>query len=745
MIQKASWIWSPHACESTALIFAKNIARRGRIKAATAYVSAMGVYELNINGRRVGDAVLAPGWTSYKKRVQYQRYDVGEYLTDAENEFCVHCGKGWAMGLVRGEDRRRVYVDHLSVVVALHLCYEDGREEWVLSGEGWQVYSSQVLDSEIYNGETQDLTAESRYIGEAALDTTLAGVELIPQEGEWIKEQERLPAKQMIVTPKGERVIDFGQNLAGYVEIRIKGRRGERVVLSHAEVLDGDGNFYTDNYRDAKNKMQYILSGGEDVLKPKFTFQGYRYIRLDEFPQKEIRLTDFTSVAVYSDMKRIGDFSCGNENINQLYRNIIWGQRSNFLDIPTDCPQRDERLGWTGDAEVFCRTAAINYDVTRFFKKWLGDMRAEQKENGTVPHVIPDCSGFSNKSPAVAWGDAAIICPWEIYLASGDRSVLEQNFDMMARHIECIHAFGDEEFAYMGGTHFGDWLAMDAGEGLYYGATQTDLLATAYFAYTTSLMVKVCKVLGKDTVYYETLNKNIRACFRRLFMENGLPKLYPKYDALATNRPVKAVTQTSLSVILRFGLCEESERERLASTLVRLIRDNGTRLTTGFIGTPHILHALSENGYADVAYDLLLQEKSPSWLYSVLHGATTIWEHWDSIKEDGSFWSADMNSFNHYAYGSVYDWIFGVAAGIQICEDGAGYEKMVIAPHPDRRLGHINASIDTKFGVVRSAWVYGDGEEITYEITVPQGCLATLRLPSGKQSELEGGHHIIKE
>ncbi len=741
MINQAKWIYAPDTIGSISPEFRKSFHLPEVPVRATVSVTAQGVYDLLVNGRKVGDAVMAPGWTSYRNRIQYQTYDITEQLKTGGNILGICAGKGWAVGTLGFRGYSKVYADRIEVIAIITFEYQDGKHEVLFTDDSWQVYTSGILDSELYNGETFDSTAEIRLVGNAEIDENPTNAALIPQVGEWIREHERVVAKELIVTPKGERVIDFGQNLAGYVEIRIKGKRGERIVITHAEVLDKDGNFYTENYRTAQNRNVYVLSGEEDVFKPHFCFQGYRYIRLDEYPSEDIDLSCFTSVALYSDMKRTGHFSCGNEKINQLYSNILWGQRSNFIDVPTDCPQRDERLGWTGDAEVFCRTASINYHTEAFFRKWLGDMMLDQERSGAVEGVIPVVHNLKTRISA-AWGDAAVICPWEIYLAYGNRDMLQEHYSMMKKWVEYMHGAGDEEFLWMGGKHYGDWLAMDSVGDIREGSTQTDLIASAYFAYSTELVIRAGKILGEDTAYFETLYQNVRQAFRRAFMKNGLPVVYPKCDGLTTSRPVRGETQTAIVLILKFGLCEEEEREGLVNRLVTLIRENGGRMTTGFVGTPHILHVLAENGRTDVAYDLLLQEKNPSWLFSVNQGATTIWEHWDSLKEDGSFWSTSMNSFNHYAYGSVFDWLFGVASGIRVEDDGAGYRHVRITPHPDRRLGFVENSVETAMGVITSAWHY-NGNELRYDITIPEGTVADLVLPGRAAQRLSAGTYLF--
>ena len=747
MFETAKWITAGDRMGTISPEFRRSIKSEKTIKKATAYVTVMGVYELLVNGTRIGDALLTPGWTSYDTRVQYQSYDITEHMTNS-TEIGIHCGKGWAVGCIGVGTTSSIFCDEICVLAQIELLYEDGTLETIVSNEEWEVWTSCILDSELYHGETVDLTAVPRQMGYADVKNDVKSIP-VPHIGEFVREHERVCAKELILTPKGERVIDFGQNLAGYVEIRIKGTRGSRIVITHAEVLDKEGNFYTDNYRLAKNCNTYVLSGGEDVFKPSFCFQGYRYIRLDEFPNEEIDLSCFTSVAIYSDMKRIGYFYSGNDKINRLYSNILWGQRSNFVDLPTDCPQRDERLGWLGDAQVFCRTASINYDTRRFFRKWLGDVMIEQHEDGGISGIVPMALQDRNRKAlrsrvSAAWGDAATICPWEIYLAYGDQELLREHYGMMKKWVDYMHSAGDEEYLWMGGRHYGDWLAMDSVGDNRFGGTQTDLIASAFFAYSTELVIKAGKVLGDDVSEYEVLYQKVRSAFRAAFMKDGLPVLYPKCDGLSTDRPVKGLTQCSLVLILRFGLYEEHERKRLADTLVQMIRDNGNRMTTGFVGTPYILHVLSENGYADVAYDLLFQEKNPSWLYSVLHGATTMWEHWDSVKEDGTFWADFMNSFNHYAYGSVCDWIFGAAAGIRILDDGAAYRHVQIQPYPDRRMGFAEYSVDTGHGILRSAWHY-NGNELRYDITVPKGSVAEIQLPSGAKQTVSAGTYLFVE
>ena len=435
----------------------------------------------------------------------------------------------------------------------------------------------------------------------------------IPQVGEWVKEHTRLSPIRMLETPKGERVIDFGQNLAGYVEVRIKANRGERIVLRPAETLDKDGNFYTANYRTAKNLVTYVCSGGEDVFKPRFSVQGFRYICLDEFPDIEIDLSRFRAIAISSEMKRTSSFVSGNEKINQLYHNMIWSQMCNYIDVPTDCPQRDERLGWTGDAQIFARCAAINFDVKKFFRKWLGDVAADQYADGSVPPFVPLIGVDENMPISAAWADAACICPFEMYLAYGDTRILKESFPMMKRWVDYLRTAGPEEYLWLGGDHFGDWLALDAGEDSYVGATSNDLLASAYYAYSTSLLVKAGRVLGKDVSEYEALYEKVVSRFREYFLPEGLPLAsYPLTRHIVVGTPPRphpacGLTQTALTVILRFRLCEEKHRAQLAEMLVKMIEDAGCMMT-GFIGTYYLPHVLTECGRTDLAYTILIMD-----------------------------------------------------------------------------------------------------------------------------------------
>lgn len=731
----AAWISAPEGAQ-TCPLFKKQICLRGTVKKAELRATAMGMYRFFIDGKDVTDALFMPGWTDYVKRVQVQTYDVTRFFACCKEyaELSLLLGNGWAsaeifVGVVHP------YIPRAAAIAELTLTYADGKKERFGTDKSWETWTNRCVYSELYMGETQDATLEPQRIGYA--QETHVKAKLVPDEGEPVVEGEIVYPRALITTPNGERVIDFGQNLAGYVRVKCRGPRGGKISFVPAEILDKDGNFYNGNYRNAANRCTYTLSGGEDEFKPVFSFQGFRYIRIDEYFSEDIDLSCFNAIAVHSDIKRTGRFVCGNEKINQLYSNIIWGQRSNYIDVPTDCPQRDERLGWTGDAQVFCRTAAINFDVHKFFRKWLHDLILDQHKNGGVESVIPIVKGIPFY-PASGWSDAVTICPWEIYLAYGDKQLLSECYPAMCKWIEYIKNEENGSYIWNAGFHFGDWLATDAPYGSFSGATDTSLIDTAFYAYSLSIVINAGNVLGKDTSGYRALREKVVEAFRRKFIENGLPKGKPA--VCCSSEQSTCYTQTALSLILYFGLGEEKDRKRQTDALVELIEQNGMRMTTGFLGTPYILHSLSENGRDDIAYSLLLQEKAPSWLFSVNMGATTMWEHWDGINEKGEVWNKDMNSFNHYAYGAVFDWIFGKAVGIQPLLPA--YERVRICPHPDARLHFTDMAFDTRYGTLRAKWTFlPDG--IRYEYEIPEGACAEIILPDGKKYEVSKGNYVF--
>ena len=701
MIKQADWIKSPDRGD-ICTTFRKAFVLSKPVADARLYITALGVYEAALNGERIGDFILAPGWTSYEHRVQVQKYDIRDLL-QKENILTITLGKGWCFGEFTEMNKAYPPYPAPAVICALHIRFSDGTDTTIYSDDSFEAAPSGILYADLYDGEVYDARDMERKWISAQLCDYPKDI-LIPQEGPYIREIEEIQPVALITTPRNEQVIDFGQNVTGYVKFVTDLPCGTVVEISHAEALDARGNFYTENLRSARQRVTYIINGTPMEYKPHFSFQGFRYIRLDKW-SGPVRINDFKAVIVHSDMKRTGYFECSNEKVNKLFQNIVWGQRGNFLDVPTDCPQRDERLGWTGDAQVFIRTASYNYDVRRFFTKWLADLKADQFENGGVPAVIPNVLKeplWDNTHNSAGWGDAAVICPWQLYLTYGDKEILVRQYDSMKRWIDYIQNQGDDRYLWNSGPHYGDWCGLDAEPGSYVGATPKDLIATAYYAYSTGLFIKAGTILGKDMADYRSLYDQIVLSFQRAFIKD---------DQLT------AKTQTAHALALYFNLCGTA-RESVARELAELVMANGNRLTTGFVGTPYLLHALSQNGYPEIAYSLLLQEEFPSWLYSVNKGATTIWEHWDGIKDDGSFWSADMNSFNHYAYGAVADWMYGVVCGINVDESAPGFENVRLKPIPDKRLRYAEANIDTRFGRLSSKWSMS-GDSIRYEFEVP--------------------------
>lgn len=719
LFENAYFIANPERKDFETVAFEKSFECKN-VKKATLYISSFGVYEAKINGKRVGDYVLAPGWTEYFHRLQYQTYDVTEMLKDS-NTLYVEVGTGWTSGM-GWVIKMRVNGEAVCFIAKLIIETDEGRTE-ICSDESWDVVSTPVTFATIYDGEVYDARIEKTILDIKPNIVARQYNTLIAQQGEKITEHESYPVKEIIKTPCGETVLDFGYNLVGYVEFSLENAKaGDRVVFDFAEILDKDGNFYNENYRSAKSTVEYIAKEGAQTYKPRFTFFGGRYIRLKEYPEN-IDLACFKFIVVHSDIKRTGYFECSNDMVNRLYDNIIRSQRGNYLDIPTDCPQRDERLGWTADTQVFTKAAAYNYDVEKFFDKWLADLAVSQYGDGSVPSVVPNIPKLCTYKSA-CWMDAATVCPWEIYLAYGNKRILERQYRSMRNYIEFLENCGGDEYMWNGNyKHYGDWLSMDT-PGDLKGGTKFEYIAQCFFAYSTMLLIKAGRVLAKDVSHYEYLYEKVVEKFRQHYMKDGLP-IYK--------------TQTACTLALHFDLCEKKDRAAVADLLCSLIHEKGDTLTTGFVGTPYLLHALTETGHADLAYTLALQEKFPSWLYSVKMGATTIWEHWDGINEKGSIWSPSMNSYNHYAYGSVCDWMYGVMAGINSDEKAPGYKNIILSPVPDKRLSYVKASLDTRFGTVKSEW-HIDCGKVIYKFTVPESATADITV-AGKTEHVGPGEY----
>lgn len=699
----------------------------GLIQYARVYVTSHGLYELFINGHRVGDELMTPGWTSYNHRLQYQTYDVTNLLNGGRNAMGAVLGDGWYRGVVGFAGVHDHYGNRLALLCQLEVTYQDGHREIIGSDAQWKTAYGPILSSQIYDGESYDARLErAGWNASGYDDADWSPVEvmaaskeiLVASEGPAVRRINELVPIKIFKTPSGDAVVDLGQNMVGWVRLKVKGPAGTVVTLRHAEVLDQNGNFYTDNLRSAKSTVSYTLSGrGMEIFEPHFTYQGFRYVAVSGYPGKLAR-DSITGITLHSDMAVTGTFTTSETLIDRLQHNIQWGQKGNFLDVPTDCPQRDERLGWTGDAQVFAPTAAFNMDVDGFFSKWLKDLAADQLDTGSIPFVVPDVLSTSDRpiGGAAGWGDAATVIPWELYLAYGDKRVLEDQYVSMRRWVEYEQSRAGADEVWDGDTHFGDWLDyFSAGTHSSFGSTSTDLIATAYFAHSTDILRQTALILGrdKDAARYRDSLAKITAAFQRVFV--------------ASDGTVGAGTQTAYVLALDFDLVPAELRATAAQKLAADVRARG-HLTTGFLGTPKLLSVLTRFGYIDEAYLLLNRERFPSWLYPVKQGATTIWERWDGVKPDGTFQDKAMNSFNHYAYGAVGSWMYQTLGGINIDPGAAGYAHFLIQVQPGGGFTHAHTKHDSPYGGIRTDWILKGGR-MTLNLVIPANSGATLRVP----------------
>jgi alpha-L-rhamnosidase len=705
------------------------------IKEAYAYTTALGLYNFYLNGEKVGVDEMTPGWTSYQRHLLYQTYDVTNLLKPGKNAAGAMLAAGWYKGVMGLTKARNNYGDQTGFAMQLVIRYTDGEVETICTDSSWKGCDSPVVFAEIYHGETYDASLEIPGWADAGEPQgSWKDVQIVPfdtsvlraQSGAKVRVMDELPAKRIFTTPRGEKVIDFGQNMAGRIQVTASGKPGDVIEIRCFETLDKDGNVYLDNLRKAKTTMKYIFAKeGTITWHPSFTYMGFQYGLIITWPG-EAKVENFTAQTLHSRMDQTGNITCSNPLLNQLHHNYLWGLKSNFLDVPTDCPQRDERLGWTGDAQIFCRTATYLMNTYTFYKKWLHDLEVDQTPEGGVPHVIPnieegrtDGNWLLSQGPhsAAAWADAAVINPWTMYLMFGDRKILEIQYKSMKAWIDFMRNHSEDNI-WNYKLQFGDWVALDAEEGSYFGATPNDLTCTAYYAYSTGLFVRMAEALGKEeAAEYAQLRDAIVEKFRQTFFDE---------DGNMT-----AQTQTAHIVALYFNLVPEKYREKTVEGLKRLLDKENGHLVTGFVGTPYFCHALSQNGCVKEAYDLLQKEDFPSWLYQVKKGATTIWEHWDGIKEDGSMWSADMNSFNHYAYGAIGEWMYRVMAGIEADEAAPGFKHIVIYPRIGGNLSFTEGKYHSIYGDICVKWET-EGENIVLTTQIPANTTASIRLDEAK-------------
>jgi len=699
------------------------------VVSARVYATSLGLYRLYVNGASADDTQFNPGWTSYNKRLQYQTYDVTSHISQGKNVIGCMLGNGWYKGYLAWQGQKEFFGTSRAVLIQLHVTLSDGSEQVIVSEDNWRCSKGPLLNSELYHGETYDARlamegwSTTKFNDQLWINVVIHQAPtsvLIAQENEPCRVIEVLHPSAVITTPQGDTVLDMGQNMVGWMKFTVRAKTGTVLILQHAETLDRDGNFYTGNLRSAQQTITYICRGdGEESFEPFFSFQGFRYVKVTGVPKDQI-IGSFVGCVIHSDLEQTGNFACSDELVNKLQKNIVWGQKGNFLDIPTDCPQRDERLGWTGDAQVFIRTAAYNMNVVPFFEKWLKDLALDQESDGRVPHVIPDVpvAGYGS----AAWGDAAVICPWTLYQCYGDTRVLETQYASMKAWVEYIRLQGDNEYLWNTGDHFGDWLGLDAKENSYTGATPKDLIATAFYAYSTNLLAQTATIINEteDAEKYRTLHDKIILAFRKEFV--------------TPSGRVASPTQTAYVLALMFDLLEEKDRPRTASMLVEHIEENGIHLTTGFVGTPYLNLVLSRFGYTDLAYRLLLQKEYPSWLFSVVQGATTIWEHWDGVKQDGTFWSDDMNSYNHYAYGAIGDWLYRIVSGIDLA--APGYKKIRIQPEFGEYFSWAKSSFESVHGTIAVSWNREKNGMVDLTVTIPPNTTAEVIIPVKNHNQI---------
>ena len=777
---RAQWIGAPFAGGARSALPApylrKTFTLGGEVRKARLYITALGLYEAWINGQRVGQesgAELTPGWTDYAQRVRYQVYDVTHLLQSGENLIGAILGDGWYCGNLEWRGRQ-LYGDRPRLLAQLEISYEAGaagedeQRMVIVSDRTWQTTFGPILESDLLMGESYDarreldswtLPGETAGEGGCWLPVEVfpapRGMALTAQNGPLVKRQVELTPiaapREIKAWPQSTWIFDLGQNMVGWVKLKVSGASGTTVRLRYAEMLNPDGSLYVANLRSARATDYYTLKGSgaggapaEETWQPRFTFHGFRYVELSGYPGEPTRAT-ITGIVLHSDNPPTGSFECSEALINQLQHNIQWGWKGNSLDVPTDCPQRDERLGWTGDAQVFSRTAVFNTRADGFFAKWLQDLEDAQAESGALPPIAPNTDAVKTNDGGPAWADAGVIVPWTLYLAYHDTRLLAERYGMMTRFVDYLIQTspgyirvnqtvdewkGVDEWLWGG---FGDWLALD-GSGRTDGGTPKDLIGAAFFAYSARLLSQIAAALGKsaDAGLYEQLYQDVRAAFQRRFITP---------DGLVTGG-----TQTGYVLALAFDLLPPEVRQRAAIALTRDIKKKEMHLGTGFVGAHFLPFVLTDAGRLDLAYDLLFQKTWPSWLYAVTQGATTIWERWDGWTHDKGFQDPGMNSFNHYAYGAIGDWLYRVVAGINPDWEQPAYKHVIFRPQPpaDGRLRYAKASLESPYGLVSSEWEIV-GDEFRLTIQTPANTHATVFLPGETAGrEMQCGKHRFR-
>jgi alpha-L-rhamnosidase len=713
-------------------VLEKEVVLSGTVKRARLYICGLGLYEACFNDNKIGEDFLAPFFNDYNYGLQSQTYDMTEMLKK-NGVLSVHLGNGWYKGRLGYEGKSEIYGNRFACIAELHVEYEDGSKEQIVTDESWKYYASDVEYSDIYDGEGinrllyQDKENEKKTVVFIDVDSN----KLTDRYSLLLKEMEDMQVKEIIQTPAGETVLDFGQNFSGYVSFKADFPKGTKIVLTHGEILQ-QGNFYRDNYRTAKAELHYTSDGRQEWVRPRFTYMGFRYVKVEGWPG-EICKEDFIGKAVYSAMEQTGFLVTGHEKVNQLISNAIWGLKSNFLDMPTDCPQRDERLGWTGDAQVFAPTASFFMDTRAFYRKFLWDMRNDQLlRGGAIANFLPNINGETGGSSV--WGDAATFIPDTLFMAYGDKEALEESYPMMKDWVEWIKR-GDmnradgPKYLFDYGFSFGDWLAMDGvTPQSFKGGTEDGYVSSIYYYASVKKLARAAEVLKKEAEVkeYEELAEKIRTAI--------LEEYFTPSGRLAID------TQTGYIIALYFGVYRD--KDAILQGLKSRLKKDAYRIKGGFVGAPLLCETLADNGMENLAYHILLQEEFPSWIHCINLGATTIWERWNSVLDDGSISGTGMNSLNHYAYGSIINYIVKNIAGLKPLE--SGYKKVIIQPQPDARLKFVSCEYDSVNGKYKVEWKINSDGTLSFHVEVPFDCEAVLSLPDYPEEILcQAGVHEI--
>ena len=750
---KAQWItdgeyhFTEKKISPKTMTFRKKIHCEKKIAKARLYATALGIYEMILNGEKVGDIYFAPGFTSYKHQLQYQTYDVTEQLKSSEgteNELIAVVGGGWAVGSFTYKRVNRNYADRQALLCELRITYEDGSEEIIGTDESWDVtLDGAVRETEFYNGEIYDATVDMDKIAwhKASREQVKLQPEILAQYGAPVKAHEVFHPVSVTKAPSGVLIYDFGQNFAGVISAKIKGTKGQKITFRHAEILM-DGELFTKPLRSAKQEAVYICRDGEQTWSPRMTYMGFRYVSMEGAAEEDVELS---AIALYSDVEDNGEFSCSNELVNKLQSSIRWGAKSNFVDIPTDCPQRDERMGWTGDIALFSPTAAYNFDMSRFLEKWFKDVRSEQNKGGGIPVTVPLVvvpGQWEIMIPMAVdhWGDVCILAPWAEYKMRGDLGLLKTMYPTMKRYMKAckfwasLGSVGKHKYIWKLLHHYGDWCA--PGIGLWAWMGRGKWTATACMSHSSKILSQIAELLGEkeDAVYYRNLSEKTAEAYRDLLMEKDCT--------------VKKEFQTAYVLPLYYGMLSEEDKKKTAAHLARIVRENDYHIATGFPGTPYILFALADNGYEEDAFKMLMTDTCPSWLYEMKVGGTTIWERWDALREDGTCNTGDddgtggMVSFNHFSYGAVGDFLYRRIAGIETLSGGG--KEVRIAPMVGGGLTQARGVVNTAYGKVTSEWWINDGK-FTLHVDIPCSTTAIVKLPGGEEKKLGSGSYTLEE